>query len=163
MNHVLAAAPNARVTCGAHGALMMLDDLAEWQPHQLNAGQAIDLGGRQIIAIPTPHAPHAFETHAFLEMTTSTMFCADILTQAGRGPAITTNDLVDPAIETEALLQSAPPGPAVPRSLRRLASYRPKVLAVLHGSSFNGDASAALQDLADAWELRFATNHPPDT
>jgi len=161
MNLLLAAAPHARAVHGAHGALLPIDDLGDWSPHGLAGGEVLDLGGRTIMAVPTPHAPHGVETHAFLEIATGTMFCADLLEQVGRGPAVTGADLVGPAVETEALLQGAPPGPAVPRALRRLASYRPDTLAPMHGSAFTGDTGRALHELASTWELRFGGGLPP--
>jgi flavorubredoxin len=160
LDHLLAAAPHAEVVVGAHGAQLALDDLAEWALRTLVAGEVLDLGDRQVMAVPTPHAPHGFEAHAFLEVSTGTMFCADLMEQVGRGPALTSHDLVGPALETEALLRAAPPGPAVPQALRRLASYHPDTLAVMHGSSFTGDTSTALRDLASAWEERFAASPP---
>lgn len=161
MNHLLAAAPHAEVVHGAHGALFAFDDLGDWPLRRVPAGEALDIGGRTLMAVPTPHAPHGCEAHAFLEVRTGTMFCADLMAQVGQGPAVTRDDVVGPALETEALLQGAPPGPAVPHALRRLASYRPDTLAVMHGPSFTGDAGAALLELASRWELRFGAAPPP--
>jgi hypothetical protein len=117
----------------------------------LAPGEAIDLGGRRVVAIPTPHAPHNWEAQVLLEETTGTLLCGDLFSQLGRGPALTTHSLVAAALDTEAVLHSAPPGPAVPAALRQLAAFAPRTLAVMHGSSFEGDGAAALTDLADAW------------
>ena len=39
--------------------------------------------------------------------------------------------------------------PYTDRTLRRLASLKPRTLAVMHGSSFRGDGERAILDLAD--------------
>ena len=45
-------------------------------------------------------------------------------------------------------------GPLTAPTLRRLSTLSPAVLAVMHGSSFNGDAGKALLLLADRYEER---------
>lgn len=155
MNLVLAVAPASRVAFGALGCLVSLDDLADRPPRALAPGEALDLGGRRVVAIPTPHAPHNAEAQVLMEETTGTLLCGDLFAQAGRGPALTGSSLVDAAVATEAAWGAGAPGPAVPTALRALAGRRPRTLAVMHGSSFEGDGAAALTDLADAWEARF--------
>jgi flavorubredoxin len=155
MNLLLAVAPAARVAFGAYGSLVSLADLADRPPRVLAPGEALDLGGRRVVAIPTPHAPHNAEAQVLLEETTGTLLCGDLFSQAGVGPALTGTSLVEAAIATEAAWSAAAPGPPVPTALRALALLRPRTLAVMHGSSFEGDAGAALTDLADAWEARF--------
>ena len=55
---VLDACPRAEVTFGALGCALSLDDvLGERRPRALAPGEALDLGGRRIVAVPTPHAP----------------------------------------------------------------------------------------------------------
>jgi hypothetical protein len=46
-------------------------------------------------------------------------------------------------------------GPAIPAAYRRLADLEPATLAVMHGSSYNGDCAALLRTLADVYETRF--------
>jgi hypothetical protein len=46
-------------------------------------------------------------------------------------------------------------GPAVPAAYRRLADLQPKRLAIMHGSSYEGDCAALLRSLADVYEQRF--------
>jgi flavorubredoxin len=155
LNHLLAAAPKADVVFSSVGCSQSVDDLADRRPRRLEPGEALDLGGRRVLAVATPHAPHNTEAQVLFEETTATLLCGDLFTQAGRGPALTGDDIVGAALDSEALLRSAPPGPAVPRVLRRLATLEPETLAVMHGSSYEGPAAAALRDLADGWEHRF--------
>jgi flavorubredoxin len=155
MNLLLAVAPQAEVAFGETGCRISLDDMADRPPRRLAPGEALDLGGRRVVAVPTPHAPHGTEAQVLVEETTGTVLCGDLLTQLGPGPALTSGDVVTAALEAEAVLASAPPGPAVPVALRRLAGLRPRTLATMHGPAYAGDAATALTDLAGAWELRF--------
>jgi flavorubredoxin len=160
VNLLLAVAPAARVAFGDRGGRVSLDDLADRPPRWLAPGEAMDLGGRRVVAVPTPHAPHNLEAQVLVEETTGTVLCGDLFTQLGPGPALTSGDVVTAALEAEAVLDTAPPGPAVPDALRRLAGFAPRTLATMHGSAYGGDAVAALTDLADAWELRFGGTSP---
>jgi hypothetical protein len=49
----------------------------------------------------------------------------------------------------EDLFHATSIGPATAPTIRKLAALKPKALAVMHGSSFNGDCAAALNGLAD--------------
>ena len=142
MNHYLAAAPRIEVAFGALGCRVSVDDLADRLPRRLAPGEAIDLGGRRVVALPTPHAPHNAEAQVLFEETTGTLLCGDLFSQLGDGPAVTTGRLVDDAVEAEAVLSWASPGAPVPEALERLADLEPRTLAVMHGSSFEGDGGA---------------------
>jgi flavorubredoxin len=155
MNQYLAAAPRMEVAFGALGCRVSVDDLADRLPRRLAPGEAIDLGGRRIVALPTPHAPHNAEAQVLYEETTGTLLCGDLFSQLGDGPAVTAASLVDDAVEAEAVLSWASPGAAVPEALDRLADLEPRTLAVMHGSSFEGDGGGALRDLAAAWRRRW--------
>ena len=50
-------------------------------------------------------------------------------------------------------------GPTTAPSIRGLASLKPKMLALMHGSSFTGDTVAAINALADRL-LRRSTTLP---
>lgn len=119
----------------------------------------LELGGaaleRRVLEVPTPHVPHNWESHVLFEQQTDTLFCGDLLTQAGDGAAVTDGDLVDAAIFAEELFKQTSLGPAVPATYRRLADLGPQTLAVMHGSSFNGDCPALLRTMADVYEQRF--------
>lgn len=155
LNLLLAVAPNAEVVFGEHGCPAGVDDLADRPPRALAAGESLDLGGRRVILVPTPHAPHNWEAQVLFEETTRTLLCGDIFTQLGRGPVLTGDDLVGAALDAESAVPRTAPGPAMPSVLRQLAASEPRTLAAMHGASFEGDAGQALRDLADSWEQRF--------
>jgi flavorubredoxin len=154
MNDYLAAAPHMLVAFGTLGCRVSVADVADRRPVPLAPGAVLDLGGRRVVVLPTPHAPHNFEAQVLYEETTGTLLCGDLFTQLGRGPAITTSSLVEAALDAEDVLGSAAPGDAVPLALDRLADLEPGTLAVMHGSSFEGDGGRALRELAAAWRSR---------
>jgi hypothetical protein len=51
-----------------------------------------------VLELATPHVPHNWESHMFFETETRTLFCADLLTQMGDGPAVTSDDIIQSAI-----------------------------------------------------------------
>src|SRR5262249_21646736 len=55
----LAAAPRATVAPGATGCMVSLNDLPARPPRALADGEVIDLGGKRVRHIDTPHVPHA--------------------------------------------------------------------------------------------------------
>jgi flavorubredoxin len=154
MNLFLEAAPNAQVAHTAIGCMVSIDDLAERPPKPLGFDEVLDLGGRRIRSIDTPHVPHGWDAHVLYEETTGTLFCGDLLSQVGDGPAVTGNDLIEPAMATEDMFQSSCLTPQTAPTIRRLAELNPTTLAIMHGSSYSGDARTALLALADDYEQR---------
>jgi flavorubredoxin len=154
MNLFLEAAPHAQVAHTAIGCMVSIDDLAERPPTPLGPDEALDLGGRRIRSIDTPHVPHGWDAHVLYEETTGTLFCGDLLTQVGDGPAVTGNDLIEAAMAAEEMFQSSCLTPQTAPTIRHLAELNPTTLAVMHGSSYSGDASKALLALADSYEER---------
>jgi flavorubredoxin len=159
VNDFLAVAPHAQVAHGTLGVNVSVGDLCQRPPRSLDDGEVLELGSaglqRRVLEVPTPHVPHNWESHVFFEQETATLFCGDLVTQLGNGPAVTDADLLDAAIAAEELLGQTSLGPAVPATYRRLADLEPRTLAVMHGSSYNGDCAALLRSLADAYEARF--------
>jgi len=154
MNAWLAAAPRAQIAHGMTACMVSLEDLADRPPRRLADGEVIDLGGRQVRYIDTPHVPHGWEAGLIHELSTGTLFCGDLLSQLGDGPALTSDDLLGPAIAAEEMFQPTSLGPSTAPTIRKLATLAPKTLAVMHGSSFAGDTKAALGALADFYDQR---------
>jgi flavorubredoxin len=156
MNQFLAAAPQAQIAHGALGCMVSLNDLADRPPVPLTDGQILDLGHHQVRHIDTPHVPHAWEARVLYEETTNTLLCGDLFGQLGDGPAITSDDLVEPAGQAEDLFRASCLTPDTAPTIRRLAELAPTTLAVMHGSCFSGDGSKALHALADDYQNRLA-------
>ena len=89
MNNWLAAAPNATVAHTAIGCMVSVNDLADRPPRPLEPGEVIDLGGKRVAALATPHVPHGWDADVYYEETTGTLFCGDLFTAVGTSPALT--------------------------------------------------------------------------
>jgi flavorubredoxin len=154
MNQFLAAAPSAQIAHGAMGCMVSLDDMADRPPRPLADGEVIDLGGKRIRHIDTPHVPHGWEARVLYEESTKTLLCGDLLTHLGNGPALTTDDLVEQAGAAEDMFLATCLTPTTGSTIRRLAELAPTTLAIMHGSSFTGDCAGALNRLADDYDTR---------
>jgi flavorubredoxin len=153
MNDWLAAAPNAEVVFGELGCLVSINDQAIRLPQPIKDGEVFEVGDRRLRYLATPHVPHNWEAGIFFEETTSTLLCGDLFTTMGNGPAITTDDIVEPAIASEALSGLSFTTETAP-TLRRLAELAPTTLTLMHGPAFHGDGAAALSAFADHAEAR---------
>jgi hypothetical protein len=109
--------------------------------------------------LDTPHVPHGWDARLLYEETTNTLMCGDLFTQLGDGPALTTDDIVQAAMEAETMFRSSSLSPDTAMVMRKLGGLAPSTLALMHGSSFSGDGRKALFDLASSYELQFLT--PP--
>ncbi len=157
MNDWLAAAPAATVVVGTMGCLLSANDLAIRQPRALADDGVMDLGGKRVRYLATPHVPHCWDAGLLYEETTGTLLCGDLFTQAGNGPAITTDDIVAPAFALEDRHHGTALTPATAPTLRRLAALRPAMLGLMHGPAFVGDGAQALCALATGYDQRLHT------
>ncbi len=158
MNELLAAAPKAEVAHGELGCMVSLNDLADRPPVPLADGQTIALGVHRVRHIDTPHVPHGWEARVLYEETTGTLFCGDLLTQLGNGPAITSDSVLEAASQAEDVFGASCLTPMTGPTIRRLAELAPSTLAVMHGSCFSGDGAAALMALADDYDNRLVNS-----
>ena len=154
MNEWLAMAPQAQAAQGQTGVMVSLNDFADRPPRVLTDGETIDLGGKRVRFIDTPHTPHGWDAGVLYEETTGTLMCGDLFTQLGNEKALTDGDVVGPAIEAEDIFRYSALNPAMGATIRNLASLAPRTLALMHGPSFTGDGAAALEALAEDYERR---------
>jgi flavorubredoxin len=152
VNLWLASASQAQVVHGALGCDVSLDDMCDRPPRALTDGEVLDLGGKRVRWLDTPHVPHGWEAGTMFEEVTGTLLCGDLLSQVGPGPAVTTDDLVAAALEAEAMFHATALAPHTGHVLRRLGELEPTTLAVMHGSSYRGDGGRVLRDLATAYD-----------
>jgi flavorubredoxin len=160
MNMWLAAAPQAEVAHGGLGCMVSLNDMCDRPPRPLEDGEVLDLGGKRVRHIDTPHVPHGWEARVLYEETTGTLLCGDLFSQVGNGPAVATDDIVEAAFAAEDMFHSTCLAPHTGAAIRGLAELNPTTLAVMHGSSFSGDGRRALLDLADGYDKLVATGAP---
>ena len=148
MNQWLAAAPNAQVMHGHLACEVSLNDLADRPPRALADDEVVDLGGRKVRFMHTPHVPHGWECGVFHEETTGTLLCGDLFAQVGPCAPLVTGDIVGPAVAAEQMFHAMTMSPNTGAVLERLAALRPGRLALMHGPSYEGDGAAALEALA---------------
>jgi flavorubredoxin len=149
LNQWLDAAPAAEVVHSQLACQVSLNDLADRPPRPLANGAVIDLGGRRVRWIDTPHVPHGWEAGVLYDETHRTLFFGDLLTHGGDGPAVTEADITDAACAMEDMFHAMTMAPGTASVLRALADLTPTTLALMHGSSYRGDGAVALRRLAD--------------
>ena len=154
MNDWLAAAPDAQVVYGALGCEVSVADLADRPPRALGEEEVLELGGKRVRLIATPHVPHGWEAQLLYEETQKVLFCGDLFTHVGDGPPLVATDIVEPAMAAEDMFGATGLGPLTAPTMRRLAALSPNILALMHGSSFAGDCAGALYRLAERYEAR---------
>jgi flavorubredoxin len=152
LNDWLAAAPHAVAAHGRVGCNIWLSDAAARPPRELADGECVDLGGKMIRRIDTPHLPHCWDAGLLYEESSGTLFCSDLFTQVGERPAVTGDDIVGQAIMVEKMLPFTSLTPTAGPTVKRLAGLHPRTLAIMHGASFVGDCAQALQTLAGYYE-----------
>ena len=160
MNQLLAAAPRAEVAHGMTGCMVSLNEMADRPPRPLADGETLDIGGKRLTHLDTPHVPHGWEARVLYEETTGTLLCGDLFSHLGDGPPVTGDDVVGPAEAAEDLFRATCLTPATGTTMRRLADLGPTTLAIMHGSSYTGDGASALRRLADAYDARLLAAVP---
>jgi flavorubredoxin len=152
INEWLGAAPQATAIQGRIGCNIWLNDTAIRPPRALKDGETIDLGGKRVRYIATPHLPHCWDAGLLYEETTGTLFCSDLFGQPGEAPLFSDGDILTPAIAFEAAAHATSLTPTTGRMIRKLAELKPRRLALMHGPVYTGDAAAALNALADYYD-----------
>jgi flavorubredoxin len=150
MNAFLDAAPHAEVIHGPLACMLSLNDMCD-RPPVAATDQPHDIGGHRLRFIPTPHVPHNWEAGLWFDETTATLFAGDLFTRVGDGPALTELDIVEPAMEAEAIFQATGLNTNLLPTLKRLANLNPTTLAIMHGSSYAGEGGAQLRSLSGAY------------
>ncbi len=87
-----------------------------------------------------------------VEETTATLLCGDLFSQFGAGKPLTADNVVAPALAAERLFYASSLALHTTQALRALGDLRPRTLAIMHGSSFEGDGRQTLYDLAAGYE-----------
>ena len=81
-----------------------------------------------------------------------TLFCGDLFSQYGDPAPVTSSDVVEAATATNNFSYSTSLGPATVPTIRKLAALNPRLLAIMHGSSYAGDGGGALNQLGDRYD-----------
>ena len=156
MNEWLSAAPAATVAHGAVGVMVSINDQAIRPARPLESGETIDLGGKHIRYIATPHVPHGWDAGVIYEEDTRTLFAGDLFTRTGKVAASTDSGLLEPAMQAEDRFRATALTPQTGATIRGLADLQISTMALMHAPAFTGNAAQELGDLASAYEARLA-------
>ena len=155
LNEWMAVAPNSAPVCSMVGKMVSVDDfIGKDSTKGMADGEVLDTGSHRFRFLTTPHVPHCWEAGFIYEENNGVLFCSDLFHQNGDAEPLTTGDVVGPARETIIDYQKGPLASYMPYTkdtdgeLRRLAALKPKVLAAMHGSAYEGDGAQALNDYA---------------
>lgn len=154
MNDWLDAAPNANIAFGALGCMVSVNDQADRPPRPLDHGEVLDLGGKRLRYLATPHVPHGWDAGLSYEETTDTLLCGDLFTQMGDGLAISHDSPMDATITAEDAFGYSCLTPNTVPTVERLADLEPGTLALMHGPAHVGDGGHWLRELAKSYTER---------
>lgn len=156
LNDWLKVAPRAQALCSVVGAIVNVNDSADRPPRALGDNEVIRTGTHRLRFLATPHVPHGWDAGLFLDEPNQVLFCSDLFFQPGDPePLSGAGDVLaraqDSIVQNLAgpLANDMPFTPHTEDAFRRMAELRPRTMAVMHGSSFQGDGAAALGSLAE--------------
>jgi flavorubredoxin len=154
LNQWLAVAPGAEAVCSFVGAKVMVNDFADRAPRSLADGELLPTGRHRLRFLATPQVPHGWDAGLLFDEVERTLLCSDLFFHPGDPEPLTGSEIVRRAKDAiqgnlvGPLAKDMPYTPYTNSTLQRLAALQPRFLAVMHGSSFEGDGHAAILDLA---------------
>ena len=113
-----------RATRRSHGTgrQAILSPSTTWPtgpPRVLADGEVVELGrGKRVRYIDTPHIPHGWDAGVLYEESAGTLLCGDLFTQLGNGSAVTSGDIVGPAIAAEDIFRASSLNPGMGATIR---------------------------------------------
>lgn len=155
LNEWLKIAPAAQAICSVVGAMVTVNDFADRPARPLADGEVLPTGRHRLRFLATPHVPHCWDAGLVFEETGRTLLCSDLFFHPGDPEPLTGADVLERARDaivqnlSGPLANDMPYTPYTDATLRRLAALQPRTLALMHGSSYQGDGGAALHGLAD--------------
>ena len=164
LNEWLAVAPSAQPACSDLGAMVSVNDFSARPARGLADGETLVTGKYRFRVCRTPHLPHGWDASVMFEETRKTLLCSDLFHQAGDVEPLTTSDVVGRSLEAMKAYQGgvladySPYTHHTARLFDKLAELKPQRLAIMHGSSFDGDGAKALQDLGAAFKEVFGSS-----
>jgi flavorubredoxin len=151
----LDVAPNAVPVCSRVASMITVPDVTDRPAVALADGETLDLGSHRMHWFDAPHVPHGWDCGFMGELSTHTLLCGDLFTQAGATNApVTESDVLAPSEAMRGAMDYFAHGANTASVLGRLASFEPRLLACMHGSSYRGDGAKALRDLSAALTQR---------
>jgi flavorubredoxin len=153
LNEWLAIAPHAQPVASFTSALVNLSDYSNREARPLADGETLTTGSHRLKLVCTPHLPHGWDASVLFDETTRTLLCSDLFHHEGENEAITDGDIIGRVRQAMRNMQASPMPQYMPwgthtaRLFDNLAALKPDTLAVMHGSSFQGNCERAIRDL----------------
>ena len=149
LNELLEVAPEATAFGSQIGVLTSLNDFGSRPARGLGDGEEFSVGGRRLQWIYTPHVPHGWDCGVLYDVSTRTLLCGDLFTQAGAGmPAVTESEILTASEGMRGMMDYYAHATSTTAILERLAALNPAMLACQHGSAYRGDGAALLRELS---------------
>lgn len=154
LNEWLKVAPQAQALCSTVGAIVMVNDFADRPPRALADGEVLGIGSRRLRFLFTPHVPHCWDAGLFFEEVGALLLCSDLFFHPGDPEPLAGDEVLARAQDSilqnlsGPLAKDMPYTPYTDDTLRRIAALNPRTMAVMHGSSFQGNGAAAIENLA---------------
>jgi flavorubredoxin len=161
LNEWLQLAPRAEPVCTLVGKLVNADDFSIRPARGMTPDDVLSTGKYRYRFYRSPHIPHGWDAGVLFEESQQTLFCSDLFHHFGDAAAVTLSDLIGPTRLAMQKMQQWPLAGYLPYTratagaLRTLAELKPETLAVMHGSSFRGQADRQLVGLAEVIKENF--------
>ena len=149
LNEWLTTAPRATAVQGRVGVSVCVADQAIRPGRALADGEVLSIGKKQMTWLDTPHLPHGWDCGFLFESTTKTLLAGDLFTQGGQAPTpLVESDILGPSEAFRKAMDYYSHTTAATPLMEKLARLEPTTLACMHGSSWRGDGSKILRELA---------------
>jgi flavorubredoxin len=166
LNEWKAIAPSATAVCSMVGKMVSVDDFSPANPAKgMVDGEEFSTGNHRFRFLQTPHVPHCWEAGLLFDTTTEVLFSSDLLHQNGDVEPITSESVTDRVRQTLVEYQASPLAnylpytPMTDATLKRLAALKPRTVATMHGSAFEGDGEQALLEYAEIVREVYGATH----
>ena len=160
----MAIAPQAKPACGMVGALVSVNDFVGQEVRVLKPQEPLTTGKYRFRYYNTPQLPHGWDAGVLFEETQRTLFSSDLFHQDGQCEPLAHSSVIERCRQTLVNYQAnflanyVPYTPNTQAILEGLSTLKPTTVAAMHGSSFTGDCSQALLDLASV--MKEVLNRP---
>jgi len=158
LNKWLTVAPQSTAACSIVGKGVSVDDVSVRPARGLADGEMLSTGRYRLRFLQTPHVPHGWDAGLMYEEVTGTLLCSDIGTHHGDREPVIEVGIADRTRDGISRYVGGPMDHAHPYTARaagvlaRLADLKPRTLATMHGSTYQGDGQQALMEIAQVWK-----------
>lgn len=138
MNSWLELYPGAQAVCNKV-ANINLEDCLVRPVKILKDGESISLGTKNMQLVNTPHFPHNWDAHMWLETTDQILFSSDFCCQGGICKPIVEQDISDTVIDYYVKGAFMPYGKTTNDNIDKIMALPIRAIAPMHGSVIVGN------------------------